>query len=155
VETLAQRPRSTVLSGRAQVIVCAVIAALAVNLGIYAIGRAAGASFSYTQSGTTTSVDALAVTVMTAGPLAVGLVLVALLSRRWPRLNHAARLVAPALALATIALMTVPAGFDTTSRYFLSCMHVVLVPVSLIALTALAHTDSGAPDCGRIDGERR
>lgn len=128
----------------ARVIALAVLAALGCNLVSYAIGRAAGAGFSYTRSGTRTSVDALAITVMTVGPLTVGLVLVVLLSRRWPRLYQAAKLLAPALALATIALMTVPAGFDTTSTYFLSGMHVVLVPVSLIALTALGHTDAGS-----------
>jgi hypothetical protein len=144
-------------TGRARVIVLAVIAALGVNLIIYAIGRAAGATFSYTQSGTRTSVDALAVTVMTAGPLTLGLAFVALLSRRWPRLNQVAKVVAPVFALATIALMTVPADFDTTSTYCLSCMHVALVPISLIALTTLAHTDSRArpPDRGLSTGACR
>lgn len=130
--------RSTVPSNRYAVIIIAIVLALAVNLVIYAIGRAAGGAFTYTQSGKTSTVDAVAVTFLSVGPLAVGLTLVAILSRRWPVLINAAKIASPALALATIALMTIPAHFDTTSTMFLATMHLTLIPVSVLALTALA-----------------
>jgi hypothetical protein len=86
----------------------AIVLALAVNLVIYAIGRAAGGAFTYTQSGRTSTVDAVAITFLSTGPLTVGLTLVAILSRRWPVLINAAKIASPALALATIALMRTP-----------------------------------------------
>jgi RsiW-degrading membrane proteinase PrsW (M82 family) len=130
--------RSTVLSRRYAVIIIAIVLALAVNLVIYAIGRAAGGAFTYTQSGRTSTVDAVAITFLSTGPLTVGLTLVAILSRRWPVLINAAKIASPALALATIALMTIPAHFDTTSTMFLASMHLTLIPISVLALTALA-----------------
>jgi RsiW-degrading membrane proteinase PrsW (M82 family) len=130
--------RSTVLSRRYAVIIIAIVLTLAVNLVIYAIGRAAGGAFTYTQSGKTSTVDAVAITFLSTGPLTVGLTLVAILSRRWPVLINAAKIASPALALATIALMTIPAHFDTTSTMFLASMHLTLIPISVLALTALA-----------------
>jgi hypothetical protein len=129
---------STVLSRRYAVIIIAVVLALAVNLVIYAIGRAAGGAFTYTQSGKTSTVDAVAITFLSTGPLTVGLTLVAILARRWPVLINAAKIASPALALATIALMTIPAHFETTSTMFLASMHLMLIPISVLALTALA-----------------
>lgn len=140
---------------RPRIIAVAVVGALGLNLIIYALGRAAGASFSYTQSGTKTSVDALAVGIMTTGPLTAGLVLVGLLSRRWPSGYRVATIAAPVLAVGTIGLMTIPAGFDTASTCYLSAMHLALIPISLLALAALAHTDSEHRDAGRVDAERR
>lgn len=134
-----QRPTlNAVLSRRRAVVIIAIVCALAVNLTIYAIGRAAGGSFIYTQAGAKITVDPLAITFMTVLPLAVGLTLVAWLSRRWPLLITAAKIIGPALALATVALMTVPAHFDGTSTLFLSSMHLALVPITLLSLSMLA-----------------
>lgn len=115
----------------------AAVVALAANLAIYGIGRAAGGTFSYTQSGNRSTVDAVAVTIMSVGPLTVGLGVLAWLAPRWPALIRAGKIAVPVLALGTIALMTVPAHFDTTSTMFLSGMHVALIPISLHALAAL------------------
>lgn len=114
----------------------AVAVALGVNLALYGIGRAAGGHFAYTQSGRPNTVDAASVAIMSIGPLAVGLAAVAGLAPRWPALITAARIVAPILALGTIALMTLPAHFDPTSTVILSCMHSALVPIALLAIAA-------------------
>lgn len=133
-----RQTRLAALPRRLAVIIIAIVCALAVNLVIYATGRAAGGSFTYTQSGRTSTVDAVAVAFLSVGPLTVGLALVALLSQQWPVLINAAKVASPALALVTIALMTIPADFDTTSTLFLATMHLTLISVSLIALTAFA-----------------
>lgn len=115
-----------------------VAGALGVNLVIYAISRGAGARFTYDQSGTATRVDALAITLLSVVPLAVGLTLVAAIARRWPAILTAARIIAPALAVFTIGLMTIPAHFDSASTLSLAAMHLVLVPAALVALRGLA-----------------
>lgn len=130
--------RSSAPSGPSAVIVIAVASALATNMVIYAMGRAAGGAFTYTQSGTKSTVDAVAIALMSVVPLAVGLTVVALLSPRWPPLIKAAKIIAPALALATIVLMTIPAHFDTTSTLFLASTHLAIIPITVLALTALA-----------------
>jgi hypothetical protein len=43
------------------------------------------------------------------------------------------------LALGTIALMTLPADFDATSKTTLALCHVVLVPITVVAVLALRH----------------
>ena len=45
--------------------------------------------------------------------------------------------VAPAIALATIAVMTLPAGFDVTSTITLALCHLALVPTTVLGLLAL------------------
>jgi hypothetical protein len=63
----------------------AVIAAvLALNLVVYAVGRACGATFRYTHGGNVAQVDVAAVTLMSVLPLATGVALTAWLSRRRP-----------------------------------------------------------------------
>jgi Family of unknown function (DUF6069) len=119
------------------VIVVAVVGAVAVNLMAYVLGRACGGAFTYTQHGRPTGVDALAVALMSGGPLAFGLSVAAWLTRRWPALITTAEVVATVLPVATIGVMTVPAGFDTTSAFFLAAMHLALVPAGLLALRAL------------------
>jgi Family of unknown function (DUF6069) len=129
--------RSTILAHRATMIVVTVVGLLAVNLVIYVVGRACGGAFTYTQSGTPTRVDAVAVAVMSAVPVTIGLTLVAWLSPRWPVLIPTAKVIAPTLAVATIGLMTLPARFDTTSTLFLATMHLALIPATVHALGAL------------------
>jgi hypothetical protein len=87
--------RSTILANRSTGIVVTVVGVLALNLLIYVVGRAWGGAFTYTQSGKPTSVDALAVASMSVGPAAIGLTLVAWLSRRWPVLITTAKIIAP------------------------------------------------------------
>ncbi|HEY5249610.1 MAG TPA: DUF6069 family protein, partial [Dermatophilaceae bacterium] len=137
--------RMSTHTARLPIVGAAVLVAFGVNLALYELGRAAGGSFTYIQSGNKTTVDALAVTIMSVGPLVVGLGLVACLAPRWPRLITAAKIAAPMLALATIALMTVPAHFDTTSTIFLASMHLALIPISLLAIAALDQRHSSLP----------
>lgn len=125
------------LPGRLSAIAVALVVALAVNLALYGIGRAAGGTFTYVQSGKKSAVDAVAVSIMSVGPLALGLALLAWLASRWPGMIRAAKIVVPVLALATIGLLTVPGHFDTYSTVFLSCMHVAMIPISLLAIVAL------------------
>lgn len=118
--------------------IAAILAGLLLtNLAGYAAGRALGGAFTYRQDGATVRVDAVAVTFMSLVPLAFGLGLVTALSRRWPAAILVARIAAPALAVATIAVMTLPAGFDTTSAVSLAAMHLALIPATLLALNTL------------------
>jgi Family of unknown function (DUF6069) len=131
-------PRPPAFTTRLKVVVLTVVAVLAVNLLIYAVGRIGGGAFAYQQSGTSARVDAVAVTILSVVPLTIGLTLVAWLSPRWPKLITTAKIVAPVLAVGTIGLMTIPAHFDTTSTLTLTTMHLALIPAALLALTALA-----------------
>jgi hypothetical protein len=122
---------------RITVIVLAAGGVLACNLLIYAIGRASGGTFTYTQNGKAIHVDAASVAIMSVLPLAIGLAVVAGLSRWWPAVITIAKVVAPVLAIATIGFMTIPAHFDTTSTVFLAATHVTLAAASVLALTQL------------------
>ncbi len=123
---------------RRTTVACVLLGTCAFNLLLYVAGRAFGGTFAYTRQGKLIGVDAVAVTIMSVIPLAVGITIVGALSRRWPRLITVAKIVGPVLAVVTIGLMTVPAGFDTTSTLFLSMMHLVLAPAAVFALRALA-----------------
>jgi len=129
--------RSAVLANRSSAIVVAVIGVLAVNLAIYVVSRACGATFTYTANGKATNVSAGAVALLTVGPLTTGIALIASLSRKWPVMTVIARVVFPTLAVATIWLMTLPARFDTASTWSLATMHVALIPAAMFALGAL------------------
>ncbi|MFI5040457.1 MAG: DUF6069 family protein [Acidimicrobiales bacterium] len=115
-----------------------IVAVLACNLAVYALGRAVGATFRYTHNGKVARVDAVAVTVMSVLPLATGLALTAWLSRRWSALITIAKVVAPVLAVVTIGAMTIPARFDVTSALCLSTMHLALIPAVLYAAAGFA-----------------
>lgn len=131
-------PPAARTTGRRLAVIAAVLAGLLVtNLAVYAIGRALGGSFTYLQNGKSVPVDPTSITIMSLVPLVVGLALVALLSRAWPAAIRVARVAAPVLAVATIVLMTIPAGFDTTSTVFLAAMHLATIPAALLALDAL------------------
>jgi hypothetical protein len=92
------------------------------------------------------TVDPASVAIMSVVPLTIGLALAAWLSRSRPALISVAKSVIAVLAVATIGLMTMPAGFDTTSERFLAAMHLTLVPVAVLALRAL---DPRRADPGR------
>ncbi|MBB6346895.1 DUF6069 family protein [Nonomuraea muscovyensis] len=132
--------------GRAPIIVAATVAvALVLNLAVYAVGRALGGDFRFTAEGRPAEVDATTLGGFTAVPLLIGMTLVALLSRVWRWVILAAMVVAPALALVTVPIMTIPADLDDTSTVTLALCHVALVPVTLAGLLALrAYRSSGA-----------
>jgi len=138
LDTATAPAHSTPSTSRVAVIALAAVGVLACNLLLYVIGRACGGTFTYVHNGATVRVDATAVAIMSVVPLTIGLALAAWLSRTWPPVTAIAKVVAAILAVATIALMTVPAGFDTTSTLFLATMHLALVPAAVVALGALA-----------------
>jgi hypothetical protein len=121
-------------AGRTVRLAAILTALFLVNLAVYAAGRALGGTFTYQQHGTAVRVDPLAIAIMSLAPLATGLMLVAVLSRRWPAVIRVARVAAPALAVVTIAVMTLPAGFDATSAASLAVMHLTTIPAALLAL---------------------
>ena len=129
--------------------VAAVVAtAVAVNAVVHLLGQAAGGTFAFVREGVVMEVDAATVAGFTAVPLLAGLVLVAVLGPRWPRLYGVALVGAPLLALVTIATMTIPAGFDAVSTTALAACHATLVPLSVVGVLGLrraaARTPSGA-----------
>lgn len=128
---------------RTVLVAVAVLVALVANLLVYAIGRLAGGRYQFTGASpaggapVVNEVDALTVAGFTVVPLLVGLTLAAALSRRWPWVLTVALVVAPVLALVTIALGTVPVDFDTVSTAALGACHVVAGIVSVLALLQL------------------
>jgi hypothetical protein len=134
------------MSRRAGVVAGAVVAAVVVNLAVYGAGRAAGGSFEFTSAaGRPSEVDALTVAGFTAVPLLLGLAAVALLRRFGAWVTRGALVVAPLLALGTIAVMTLPADFDTTSTVTLALCHVALLPIVVPAVLALARPAGPQP----------
>lgn len=77
-----------------------------------------------------------------AVPLLAGLVVVALLGGRVPALHRVAAVVAPVLAVVTVPVMTLPAGFDAVSTVTLALCHPMLAPISVVALLALRRASS-------------
>lgn len=123
----------------AVVVIAAVATAVAINLLIYAVGRLAGGDFSFTQDQATAQVDALTVAGFSAIPLGLGLTLVALLVRRIPWITSIAMVIAPVIAIATIAIMTIPVDLDAVSTLTLAACHLTLAPISVIAVRRLRH----------------
>jgi hypothetical protein len=111
--------------------------AAVVNVVVHAGGRAAGGTFRFTAAGQPAEVDAVTVAGFSAVPLLLGLTAVALLSRYGTWVRRAALIVAPVLAIGTILVLTLPADFDTTSKTTLALCHLTLVPISILAVTAL------------------
>lgn len=50
---------------------------------------------------------------------------------------RAALIIGPALAVLTIATMTLPADLDTTSTITLAARHLTLAPIIVVAVSAL------------------
>lgn len=144
-QTAAASGRTRTNTGRLAAIAAVMAGLLLTNLAIYAMGRAFGGTFTYPQNGTRVRVEPVAITFMSLVPLATGLALIAALSRKWPAVIRAARIAAPTLAVATIGVMTIPAGFDTTSAVFLGAMHLATIPAALLALNTLPRRPAGRP----------
>ncbi len=123
---------------RAGVVAVAVLAAVVANLIVYAIGRAAGGSFRFAARGVVNEVDAVTVAGFSAVPLLIGLTAVALLAPRFGWVPRAALVIGPVLAVGTIVAMTLPADFDGISTVALSLCHLTLVPITVVAVRALA-----------------
>lgn len=130
------RPAGTVIGA-------AVAVAVVADLALYALGRLLGGSYRFTTPTGPAEVDALTVAGFAAVPLLVGLVLAALLGRRWPWVYAVALVVAPVLALVTVVVMTLPADLDLVSTVALASCHVVLAPVAVLALRRLRGPRAG------------
>lgn len=122
---------------RGLVVLAAVVAAVAINVTVFAVGRLAGGDFTFTRGGSTIEVDAVTVTGFSAVPLGLGLIVVALLARGLDWIRSLATVVAPVLAVATIAIMTIPVNLDTISTVTLATCHLTLVPISILAIRRL------------------
>ena len=122
---------------RPAIVAVSVLGAVLLNLLVYAAGRAAGGTFRFTAANGPSEVDAVTVAGFSAVPLLIGLTAVALLSRFGDWVTKAALVIGPLLALGTIALMTLPADFDGVSKTTLALCHVMLVPITVVAVLAL------------------
>ncbi|RAK31479.1 hypothetical protein B0I29_115286 [Actinoplanes lutulentus] len=135
------RPAVVTLSG---------LAALTINLLVYAGGRAAGGTFQFTTAGERAEVDAVTVAGFSAVPLLIGLTAVALLARVWQWVTRVALIIGPLLAIGTIFVMTVPADLDTVSTVALAVCHLTLVPILILAILRLGKRNTSlravAPD---------
>jgi hypothetical protein len=136
VNRLARIPAPLLVAG-------AVALAIAVNVGIHALGGLAGATYRFTAATGPAEVDALTVFGFTLVPLGVALTLVAVLGRFWKWVFPVALVVGPVLELGSIFGMTLPADLDDVSTLFLALCHVALVPVTVVAVLALRRRSRG------------
>jgi hypothetical protein len=133
-QTTAPAAPTTHRPGAVRPIAVAILAAAVVNVAIYLAFSAAGATYENSVLGAPVGVPN--VLLMTIVPMLVGMLVVALASRRWPRLLTVGRWVGAALALATIA-MTAAGGFATLAFVALALMHVVVAVAVLVGLGAI------------------
>ncbi|MFJ8582801.1 DUF6069 family protein [Micromonospora sp. NPDC093277] len=122
---------------RAAVVALGGVTAVAVNLVVYSVGRAAGGTFQFTSSSGPAEVDAVTIAGFTAVPLLVGLAAVALLAPFAAWVVRAALVVGPVLAVGTVALMTLPTDLDTASKAALALCHLALIPITIAAVVAI------------------
>ncbi|MEV0335942.1 DUF6069 family protein [Nocardia sp. NPDC050717] len=120
-----------------------VAAAVVANLIVWGLGEAAGGSFVTTDGGKVMDVAPGGVILMSSVPLLIGLTVAVLLAYLWTGVLRVGAVVGSLLSIATIAL-TVNADFDTASTIALSAMHVVLVPVIVVALEGVRKSITAA-----------
>lgn len=131
---------TTTTARRALIVAGTVAAAVAVNLILWLIGMAAGATFTYLSNGETFTSTPILVIAETAVPLAVGLTLATLTAAKWPRIIPAAQMIGVLLATVTAAgaLLT---DFDSTASHLsLALMHVVVAAAVFLGLRATSQT---------------
>jgi Family of unknown function (DUF6069) len=117
-------------SSRGPLLAASIIGSAIVNVALFLIFQAAGATYQNTPG---MPVGLTNVLIMTIVPLLSGLGTVALISLRWPRFITIGKWTGVALALLTIA-MTATTGFDTLGFVALALMHVVVALAITIAL---------------------
>ncbi|HVE96268.1 MAG TPA: DUF6069 family protein [Pseudonocardiaceae bacterium] len=121
---------------RWQTVTAGAVAAAVVNLVIFFIGGAAGASFAFFDRGTLHEIGAWEVISATAPPLVVGTGLATLLARWWSWVIRLAQVIGGSLALLTAAgPLTTDA--DGATRIALALMHVVLAVAVVVTLEAI------------------
>jgi Flp pilus assembly pilin Flp len=119
-----------------QAITTGAVAAAVVNLVIFFIGGAAGASFAFLDRGTLHEIGAWGVVTATVAPLVVGTGLATLLAHWWSWVIRWAQVIGGGLALLTVAgpLMT---DADGATRVALSLMHVMVAVAVVVTLEAI------------------
>lgn len=119
-----------------QAIAAGAVTAAVVNLVIFFIGSAAGASFAVLDRGTPQEISAWTVLNASVLPLAVGTGLAALLAQWWLWALRLAQVIGGGLALLTVAgpLM---ADADGATRVSLALMHVMLAVTVVVILEAI------------------
>jgi hypothetical protein len=132
----AYAPSRVAQLSRPAAVAVTVAAGVVVNRVLCLLGALAGASFVTVDNGTATDVAPIGVIVMTVVPLTIGMALAAALSLKWRSVIRVAQVVAPVLALGTIAL-TINAHFDGPSTTVLASMHIALVPITIAGLEIL------------------
>jgi hypothetical protein len=132
--TTAPAATTTHRSGAARAVTVAILAAAVVNVVIFLAFSAAGASYDNSVLGAPVGVTN--VLLMTIAPMLIGMLVVVLASRRWPRLLTVGRWVGAVLALATVA-MTAAGGFSTLAFVALALMHVVVAVAVFTGLGAI------------------
>ncbi|MDQ4011422.1 MAG: DUF6069 family protein [Actinomycetota bacterium] len=119
-----------------QAITAGAVAAAVVNLVLFFIGGAAGASFAFVDRGTLHEIGAWEVISATVPPLVVGTGLATLLDRWLSWVIRLAQVIGGGLALLTVAgPLTTDA--DGATRVALALMHVVLAVAVVVTLEAI------------------
>ncbi len=126
------------------VIAAAAGVAVVVNLVAFAIGRVAGATFEFTSNSELRTVDAVTVAGFSSAPLALGLAVTAAVARSRIGFVRVARWLAVVLCVVTIAVLTVPADFDTASTIALSVCHLTLIPINVVVLAEIERRPADA-----------
>lgn len=122
-------------------VLAAVVAAVLVNLAIFALAGLAGASLRF-PGPDGVELSPFVVAAMSAIPLGLALAVVAVLASRLSWVTPAALVAAPVLLLGSIPFMPLAVGFDLGTAVALSLMHVALVPIAVVAVVALRRQPS-------------
>ena len=119
-----------------QAIIAGALAAAVVNLVIFFIGGAAGASFAFLDRGNLHEVGTWGVIIATVCPLAVGTGLATLLAHWWSWVTRWAQVIGGGFALLTMAgpLMT---DADGATKVALALMHVMVAVAAVVTLEAI------------------
>lgn len=121
------------------------VAAVVINLVVYAIGTLVGGTFDFVNNNEPMHIGTLLITAFTAIPLLVGLALTAFLGRWWDWVYPTAAIIVVLAAIGTIFIMTIPVDLDTTSTITLAAAYVVVAIVgawSVIQLRSLSQRRS-------------
>lgn len=107
------------------------VAAIVINLIVYAVGTLAGGTFDFVDKNEPFHVGTLLIVAFTAIPLLVGLVVTMVFGRWWDWVYAVAAIIVVIAPIGTIFIMTIPVDLDTTSTITLAAAHVVVAITGL------------------------
>ncbi|GAB7189666.1 hypothetical protein NUM3379_03720 [Kineococcus sp. NUM-3379] len=136
-------PRPTARTRPWRAIAAGTAAALLLNVLLYALARAAGASLSLAQPTGAHVVGVADVAGSTVVPLLAGTALAVLLARWWRPVLRIAQVVGAGFALLTTA-GSATSDTDTGTRLALAAMHVVCAAAVVLVLQAARRSPSGS-----------